>query len=78
MKLRMLYVVLIGRSEPVLDCSRPSQMPSQASMNLGLTVRRVLLRGTTKALLYVVLEESLEVRVLSCYDTRSDHPNYRP
>lgn len=53
-------------------------MPSQASMNLGLTVRRVLLRGTTKALLYVVLEESLEVRVLSCYDTRSDHPNYRP
>jgi plasmid stabilization system protein ParE len=55
----------------------PDAFPS-VDEYLGLTVRRVLLRGTTKALLYVVLEESLEVRVLSCYDTRSDHPNFRP
>jgi plasmid stabilization system protein ParE len=55
----------------------PDAFPS-VDEYLGLMVRRVLLRGTTKALLYVVLEESLEVRVLSCYDTRSDHPNFRP
>jgi plasmid stabilization system protein ParE len=55
----------------------PDAFPS-VDEYLGLTVRRVLLRGTFKALLYVVLEESLEVRVLSCYDTRSDHPNHRP
>jgi plasmid stabilization system protein ParE len=55
----------------------PDAFPS-VDEYLGLTVRRVLLRSTTKALLYVVLEESLEVRVLSCYDTRSDHQNHRP
>ena len=43
--------------------------------HLGMAVRRVLLRGLPKALLYVVIDASLEVRVLSCYDTRSDRSN---
>ncbi len=43
--------------------------------HLGLAVRRVLLRGLPKALLYVVIAALLEVRVLSCYDTRSDRSN---
>ena len=45
--------------------------------HLGLIVRRVLLRGLPKALLYTVLESALEVHVLSCYDTRSDQDTRR-
>jgi hypothetical protein len=37
----------------------------------GWQIRRVLLRGFSKALLYFVLEELQEVRVITCYDTRS-------
>ncbi len=37
----------------------------------GIPIRRVLIRGFPKALLYLVIEESSEVRILRCYDTRS-------
>ncbi len=37
----------------------------------GVAVRRVLIKGFPKALLYLVLEEKSEVRILRCYDTRS-------
>lgn len=36
----------------------------------GLPIRRVLIRGFPKALLYMVIEDLSEVRILRCYDTR--------
>jgi hypothetical protein len=39
--------------------------------NQGWQIRRVLIRGFTKALLYLVIDELQEVRIITCYDTRS-------
>jgi hypothetical protein len=39
----------------------------------NLQVRRALLRGFPKALLYTVNEAAMEVRILRIYDTRSNH-----
>jgi ParE toxin of type II toxin-antitoxin system, parDE len=38
----------------------------------GLKVRRMLLKGFPKALLYTVNEPEMEVKILRIYDTRSD------
>jgi ParE toxin of type II toxin-antitoxin system, parDE len=38
----------------------------------GLTVRRMLLKGFPKALLYTVNEPEMEVKILRIYDTRSN------
>ncbi len=38
----------------------------------GLQVRRMLLKGFPKALLYTVHEPEMEVRILRIYDTRSN------
>jgi ParE toxin of type II toxin-antitoxin system, parDE len=38
----------------------------------NLKVRRMLIRGFPKALLYTVNEETTEVRILRLYDTRSN------
>ena len=39
----------------------------------GLQVRRMLLKGFPKALLYTVNEPEMEVRILRIYDTRSNN-----
>jgi hypothetical protein len=42
-----------------------------------LQIRRVLLRGFPKALLYVALDDRQEVRIIRCFDTRSQEAQPR-
>jgi plasmid stabilization system protein ParE len=43
----------------------------------NLELRRILIKGFSKGLLYVVLDDVLEVRVLNCYDLRSQESTPR-